>query len=71
MSEGLLGEDVVEVFPADLSAVGSRTLQHLLQFLHVHGLTQFLGNSADVDGVDLSGVVVVEEVEDAVDAVLG
>ena len=38
--------------------------------MDVHGLSKFLGNAADVVGVDRSGVVVVEEVEDFVHAVL-
>jgi hypothetical protein len=69
-SEGLLGHDVVEVLAGDLAAVGSSTLQHFLEFLDVHGLTELLGDAADVGGLDEASVVVVEEVEDLIDAVL-
>lgn len=70
-SEGLLGHDVVEVFTTDLAAVGSCPLQHLFEFLDIHGFSKFLGDSSDVVGVDVSCVVVIEKVEDLVDAILG
>jgi hypothetical protein len=69
-SKALLRHDVVEVLPADLAPVAGGPLQHLLQLLHVHRLAQLLGHAPDVVGVDQPGVVVVEEVEDLVDAVL-
>jgi hypothetical protein len=69
-SEGLLGHDVVEVFSRNFSAIGSSSLEHFLQLLDVHGLPQLLGDSADVVGVDHTSVVVVEEVEDFINAVL-
>ncbi len=46
-------------------------MQHLLQLLDVHGLSKLLGHSADVVGVYAASVVIVEQVEDLVDAVLG
>ncbi len=70
ISEGLLGHDVVEILPRNLPPVRSRTLQHLLQLLDIHGLSQFLGHSADVVAVDAAGMVVVEQVENLVNAVL-
>jgi len=69
-SEGLLGHDVVEILPGDLPAVGSSPLEHLLKLLHIHGLAQLLGHPADVVGVDVARVVVVEQVEYFVYAVL-
>ena len=51
-SEGLLGHDVVEVLPGDLTAIGGSPLQHLLQLLDVHGFSQLLGHSADIVGVN-------------------
>ena len=47
-SEGLLGHDVVEVFTTDLAAIGSSTLEHLFEFLNVHGFSELLCDSADV-----------------------
>ena len=69
-SEGLLGHDVVEILSSDLAAVGGCPLEHFLEFLDVHGFSEFLGHPADVVGVDGAGVVVVEEVKDLIDAVL-
>ena len=69
-SEGFLGHYVVKVLSGDLSAVGGGSLQHFFQFLNVHCFSQFLGNSANVVGVYESRVVLVEKVEDLVDAVL-
>ena len=69
-SEGFLGHNVVEIFTGDLSAIGSCPLEHLLQLLHVHGLTQLLGHSPDVVGVDVAAVIVVEQVEYFINAVL-
>ena len=69
-SEGLLGHDVVEILSGDFPAVGGSSLQHFLQFLDVHGFSEFLGDAANVVGVDAASVVVVEEVEDLVDSVL-
>ena len=69
-SESFLGHDVVEILPGYLSPVGCCSLKHFFEFLDIHGLAQFFGHSADVVGVDEAGVVVVEEVEDFVDAVL-
>ena len=69
-SEGLLGHDVVEVFPWDLAPVGCSTLQHLLQFLYIHCLSKFLCHATNVGGVDAASMVVVKQVEDFVDSVL-
>lgn len=69
-SEGLLGHYVIEVLPANLTPVRSRSLQHLLQLLDIHRLAQLFRHPLDIVGVDHSGVVVVEEVEDLIDAVL-
>ena len=69
-SERFLRHYVIEILAGDLSAVAGRALQHLLEFLDVHGLAQFLGHPADVVGVYQPRVIVVEEVEDLVDAVL-
>ena len=69
--EGLLGHDEVEVFESDFLSVAGCSLEHLLEFLGGHGLSEFLGDSAQVVDVDGAGLVVVEQVEDAVDALLG
>jgi hypothetical protein len=69
-SKGLLGHNVVEILTRDLPAIRRGPLQHFLELLDIHGLSKFLGNSADVIGVDGASVIVVEKVEDLVDSVL-
>lgn len=69
-SEGLFGHDVVEVLTGNLATVGGCPLQHLLQLLHVHGLAQLLSHAADVGRFDEASVVVVEKIENFVDAIL-
>lgn len=69
-SEGLLRHNVVEVLPGDLLVVGGCPLQHLNELILAHGLAQLLGHPLDVINVDVAGSVVVEQVEDLVDAVL-
>jgi 5'-deoxynucleotidase YfbR-like HD superfamily hydrolase len=69
-SEGLLCHDVVEVLTGDLPPVRGSPLQHLFQFLDVHSLAQLLSHSPDVSRLDKACVVVVEQVENFVDAVL-
>ena len=69
-SESFLGHDVIEILTGDLSAIGGCPLKHFFKLLNIHGLAQFLGHPADVVGVDVAGVIVVEEIEDFVDAVL-
>ena len=70
-SEGLLGHDEVEVLEGDLLTVGGSTLKHFLQFLCAHGLTELLGDTAEVVQVDCGRLVVIEEVEDASDTFFG
>lgn len=53
-SEGLLGHDVVKVLTTDFPTICGSSLQHFFQFLDVHGLSQFFGNSANVGGIDMS-----------------
>ena len=69
-SEGFLGHNVVEVFSGDLPAVGGSPLEHLLQLLDIHGLAQLFGHPPDVVGVDEAAVIVVEEIEYFINAVL-
>jgi hypothetical protein len=45
-------------------------LEHFFEFRDVHGLAQFFGHSFDVINVDEAGSVVIEQVEDFIDAVL-
>ena len=69
-SECFFGHDAVEIFTGDLSSVTCCSLKHFFEFLDVHGLAEFFGNSTNIVRVDDSGVVVVEEVKDLVDAIL-
>ena len=69
-SKCFLGHDVIKIFSGYLSAVGGCSLEHFLEFLDVHGLSQLFGNSADVIRVDCSSVVVIKKVENFIDAVL-
>ena len=69
-SEALLGHDIIEVFPGDLAAVSGCSLQHFLQLLNTHSLTEFLGYSFDIINVNGSAFVIVKQLEDLVDAVL-
>lgn len=70
-SEYFLSHYIVEVFASDLLAVAAGPLEHFLEFFETHGLPEFLGDSLEVVHVDALAHVVVEEVEDLVDAVLG
>ena len=69
-SEGLLGHDEVEVLEGDLLTVGGCALKHFFQFLRAHGLTELLGDTAEVVQVDCGRLVIIEEVEDACDTFL-
>jgi len=69
-SECFFGHDVVEIVFADFPTVSSCPLEHLLEFLDIHGLSQLLGHSSDVVRIYVSGMVVVEQVKDLVYTVL-
>ena len=45
-------------------------MEHLFELCDVHSLSKFLSHSSDIVGVDGSGVVIVKQVEDFVNAVL-
>lgn len=67
-SESLLGHYVVEVLARDFLVVGASPFKHLDELLLVHGLAELLSNSLDVVNVDESASIVVEQIEDLVDA---
>lgn len=69
-SKGFFRHNVVEVLSWDLSSVWCSTLQHLLQLLDIHGFSQLLGDSFNIIWVYWACVVVVEKIENLVDAVL-
>jgi hypothetical protein len=67
-SKGLLGHDEVEVLKADLVSVGGSTLEHFLQFFGAHSLSQLLGDASQIMDADGLWLVIVEQVENTVDA---
>jgi hypothetical protein len=69
-SEGFFGHDVIEILSTDFSTVGSSSLKHFFKFWDIHSFTELLGDSLDVINVDETSSVVVEKVEDLIDAVL-
>lgn len=69
-SEGLLGHDVVEVLARNLTTIRSCTLKHFLKLLHIHSLAKLLSNSTNVVGVDYSCMIIVEQVENFINAIL-
>ena len=69
-SKGFFCHDVIEILSWNLSAIGCGTLKHFFELLDVHGFAQLLSYSTDVIGVDGTSVVIVEEIENFVDAVL-
>ena len=69
-SKGFFCHDVIEILSWNLSAIRCGTLKHFFELLDVHGFAQLLSYSTDVIGVDGTSVVIVEEIENFVDAVL-
>eukprot|EP00630_Chrysocystis_fragilis_P006816 CAMPEP_0197394732 /NCGR_PEP_ID=MMETSP1165-20131217/5912_1 /TAXON_ID=284809 /ORGANISM="Chrysocystis fragilis, Strain CCMP3189" /LENGTH=190 /DNA_ID=CAMNT_0042920461 /DNA_START=157 /DNA_END=730 /DNA_ORIENTATION=- len=70
--EGLFGHDGVELVGGDFTvAVGVGALDHLHQLGVRHGLAEFLGDALEVPEGDVSGLVVVEKVEDFLDVLAG
>ena len=63
-SKGLLSHDVEEVVEGHSAiSVGVSTVNHLLELLVSHGLTELAGNATQVSQGDGAGVVVVEQAE--------
>jgi len=69
-SEGFLGHNVIEIFTGDLSSICRGSLKHFLQLLNIHCLTKFFGHSPDVSRVDMSTMIIVEEFEYFINAIL-
>ena len=70
--EGLLGEDVVELFLGDESIlVEVGPLDHEVEEGVVHELSQLLGGPLEVLGGDVAGLLVVEGHEHLVDLLTG
>ncbi len=69
-SEGFLGHDVIKVLSGDFSSISGGSLQHLLQLGGVHGLTQLFSDSFNIVDIDEACSIVVEQVENLIDAVL-
>jgi len=72
LGEGLLGHDGVELLGADLAVlVCVRPLDHFQELRVAHGLSKLLGDPLEVAEGDVTGLVVVEEVEDLLDVLAG
>ena len=67
-SEGLLGHNVVEVLSGNVLAVGGGSLEHVLELLDAHGLSELLRDSLQVVEVDQTASVVIEEIENLIDS---
>ena len=61
----------VEVFEGDLVAIARGSLKHFLQLVGAHCLAKLFGNSPQIVDVDAARLVVIEELEDTCDSVLG
>ena len=69
--EGLFGHNVVEVLPVNFLSVTGGPLEHFLELIRSHGLSEFSSDSSDVLEVDPLRMVVVKEVENSVDSFTG
>ena len=71
ISEGLFGHDIIEIFPGDLLAVLSCSLEHLGELVIGHGLSQFLGHFPQIGQIDGIAAILVKQIKYLVNAFLG
>lgn len=70
LSEGFLCHYVIKVFPCYLAAVACCPLQHLLELLDAHSLSQLLRHTLYIIHIYRSSFVIVEKIENFVDSSL-
>ena len=69
-SDRFLSHNVIEIFPRNLSAIWSCSLQHLLQLTCIHSLTKFLSNTSYIIRVYGPSTIVIKKIENTIDASL-